>query len=143
MKKLFSELRHVKVVVVGNENVGKTTLVKQFSHNFGTINKISSIVRGKGERKATDGIEMCSLEFSSGISNTILHVWDFAGQELFYSTHQFFLSSKSVHLLVFNLNESLEKNKLSFWLHSILTNAPGSPVILVGTHLDRIPKGVR
>ena len=143
MKGLFSELRHVKVVVVGNAAMGKTTLVKQMTDKFGTMNKFSSAIFKKGERIATDGIEMTSLQLSSGMSNTILHLWDFAGQELFYTTHQFFLSSKAVHLLVFNLTESLETNKLSFWLHSILINAPGSAVILVGTHLDHISQRVR
>src|SRR5690554_5285393 len=99
-------------------------------------------ISGIGDRVATDGIEITPVQLSSGMSKTILYLWDFAGQELFYATHQFFLSSKAVHLLVFNLAETLETNKLSFWLHSILANAPGSAVILVGTHLDRIPKRV-
>jgi GTPase SAR1 family protein len=80
VKRFFSELRHVKVVVVGNEAVGKTTLVNQMTDKVIEIDQVS----GKGERIVTDGIEMTSLKLSRGMSNTILHLWDFAGQELFY-----------------------------------------------------------
>lgn len=33
-------------------------------------------------------------------------VWDFAGQEVYYSTHQFYLSRRSVYLVVFSLNDT-------------------------------------
>ena len=32
-------------------------------------------------------------------------VWDFAGQEVYYSTHQFYLSRRSLYLCVFDLTD--------------------------------------
>eukprot|EP01103_Thecamoeba_quadrilineata_P016060 TRINITY_DN5267_c0_g2_i1.p1 TRINITY_DN5267_c0_g2~~TRINITY_DN5267_c0_g2_i1.p1 ORF type:complete len:1706 (+),score=349.49 TRINITY_DN5267_c0_g2_i1:81-5198(+) len=60
--------------------------------------------------------------------------WDFAGQEIYHSTHQFFLSRKSLYLLTFNLVDE-GSAKLENWLNTIQARGNG-PVLLVGTHLD-------
>ncbi|XP_038061116.1 probable serine/threonine-protein kinase roco8 [Patiria miniata] len=38
-----------------------------------------------------------------------LNIWDFAGQDLYYTTHQTFLSSRAIYLVVFNLCQDLDK----------------------------------
>ena len=49
----------MKVVIVGKEGVGKTTLVKRiFNEELGIKDKFYNLFKGKGERIATDGIEM-------------------------------------------------------------------------------------
>jgi len=70
------------------------------------------------------------MELSVKIAN-----WDFAGQEIYYATHQLFLSERSVFLIVFNLASPMH-NYIKFWLESVHKRAPGSPVVLVGTHAD-------
>ncbi|XP_062579878.1 uncharacterized protein LOC134241876 [Saccostrea cucullata] len=63
-------------------------------------------------------------------------VWDFGGQEVFYATHQTFLSSSCLYMLVFDLNV-LDK-------HSQDTGFP--KIVLVGTHADLFPmenKGIK
>eukprot|EP01088_Endostelium_zonatum_P017644 TRINITY_DN530_c1_g1_i2.p1 TRINITY_DN530_c1_g1~~TRINITY_DN530_c1_g1_i2.p1 ORF type:complete len:1951 (-),score=435.72 TRINITY_DN530_c1_g1_i2:123-5267(-) len=69
--------------------------------------------------------------------------WDFAGQEVYYATHSFFLSVRSIYLVIFNLCETPETNRIEYWLQSIYAKTSGeSPVILIGTHADdkRLPK---
>ncbi|KAK3577279.1 hypothetical protein CHS0354_008372 [Potamilus streckersoni] len=98
----------------------------------------------------------------------LLTVWDFAGQYVFYTTHQTFLTSRAIYLLVTDLSQHLSDividNECFFdidgiklckvhefvevWLNSIHSIAPFPavdipPVILVGTHLDKIPQGSR
>ncbi|XP_070562805.1 uncharacterized protein [Ptychodera flava] len=72
---------------------------------------------------------------------TRLSLWDFAGDELYYSTHHVFLASHAVFLLVFNLKEAVQDrskqlNRILFWLHSISIHAKDkdSVIFLVGTH---------
>lgn len=62
--------------------------------------------------------------------------WDFAGQDVYYSTHQFFLSPQAVYILVFNMMDTEESNRIEYWLHSIRSRARKAPIVLVGTHLD-------
>ena len=66
-------------------------------------------------------------------------VWDFGGQEVFYPTHQFFLTSKkAVYLIIFNplhLNDS----RIEYWLKTVkllTTNSPDALIFLVGTHSE-------
>ena len=50
-----------------------------------------------------------------------------------------FLSSRSLYLIVWNTAKGEEGiEQLAPWLHNIESRAPGSPVIIVGTHLDKI-----
>lgn len=44
-----------------------------------------------------------------GVDGSIsFRAWDFAGQDLYHTTHQFFLSKRSIYLLVFNLLHMLQ-----------------------------------
>ncbi len=65
-------------------------------------------------------------------------MWDFAGQSVYYNTHQFFLTSRAVYILVWNVRLGAEYAGLDFWLSSISCHAPGAPVFIVGTHIDQV-----
>lgn len=65
-----------------------------------------------------------------------LNAWDFGGQEIYHATHQFFLTNRSLFLLVWNARTGFEQGKLYYWLKIIRANAPESPILLVATHID-------
>ncbi|XP_053381380.1 uncharacterized protein LOC123525238 [Mercenaria mercenaria] len=89
-----------------------------------------------------------------------LEIWDFGGQFIFYATHTLFHSRRAVYLLVFDLTTPLDKvvkdleypdengdknmeQYARFWMNSIHTyvgseDASEPPVILVGTHKDKL-----
>ncbi len=134
----------MKVVIVGKASVGKTTLVKRiFNQEIGLGEKAKNFLVGKGERKATDGIEMHEWSPHSDKELSVIRLWDFAGQEMFYTTHQFFLSSKSITFFLFNLTEEIESSKIEYWINSIQYRAPGSKVMIIGTFLDQLNKKTR
>ena len=79
-----------------------------------------------------------------------LSVWDFAGQDRFYSTHSLFLTPHCYYLIAFSLegwfSSDEEKNTkmktlrfLNYWLRAIELHAFGALVALVGTKRDTIP----
>jgi len=132
---LFEDIKQLKVVILGKAEVGKTTLLKKILKPQENT-KVKIINKLKSEKdKRTDGIEM--YEWNTG-SNNIIQLWDFGGQELFYTTHQFFLSKNSIHLLLFNLTDKFMEKELFFWLNSIQYRAPKSKVIIIGSHMDKI-----
>jgi GTPase SAR1 family protein len=70
---------------------------------------------------------------SSGKSENIITFssWDFAGQEIYYYTHLFFLSRRGIYLLIFNLLKPEEEaSRIEYWLQSIHTRARGNLVAL-------------
>lgn len=67
-------------------------------------------------------------------------MFDFAGQTVYYNTHQFFLTNRSVYLLVWNVRLGAEHSGLDFWLNSIDCHAPFCPIFIIGTHIDEVKK---
>eukprot|EP01119_Soliformovum_irregulare_P016349 TRINITY_DN4710_c0_g2_i3.p1 TRINITY_DN4710_c0_g2~~TRINITY_DN4710_c0_g2_i3.p1 ORF type:complete len:1173 (+),score=432.27 TRINITY_DN4710_c0_g2_i3:488-3520(+) len=123
----------MRLMVVGEENVGKTTLVT-------CLKKIKA--KAEGLNQSTNGIAIDNWNLNLAFGNDKtkkdiqLTVWDFAGQEIYYVSHQFFMSKRSVYLLAWNLTKEPESSKLEFWLHCISMRAKDVPVFVVGTHLD-------
>jgi len=98
-------------MVVGDENVGKTSLL--------------NCLRGPKQKKetiATDGIDIHEWSENATIEGQKVPIrfdaWDFAGQDIYLVTHQFFLSDRSIYAIVFN---PLDPNfyKVYYWLKSL------------------------
>eukprot|EP01133_Synstelium_polycarpum_P001517 gene1517-1772_t len=126
----------MKLMIVGQENVGKTTLIKTLREKKKMRPSTSNI--------STDGIVIDNWVFPATFEDAgerrkqdvTLSVWDFAGQEIYYTTHQFFLSERSIYIVVWNLLLAEEDSRVEFWLQSITTRTKDAPIIIVGTHLD-------
>ena len=72
-----------------------------------------------------------------------MNLLDFAGQNVFYNSHQFFLTRKSIYFLVFNANSLDFTSNISYWLKTLSNQIQGRPlpnVFLIGTHIDEIPE---
>jgi hypothetical protein len=63
-----------------------------------------------------------------------LSTWDFGGQQIYHATHQFFLSNRSLFLLLWNNRLGWEQGRLRYWLDIIAARAPESPVLLIATN---------
>lgn len=80
--------------------------------------------------------------------NPRLYVWDFAGQEEYYSTHHIFLSEGAIHVLVLKIVDDkgdlyFDEKLVRFWLHSIRAHAPLSEILVIGTFGDLIKRDER
>ena len=124
----FRPLHEAKVLLVGQGSVGKTSLKKQLIHNQFDQNE-----------SKTDGLEVEYWPIEIDENKIRLNVWDFGGQEIYHATHQFFLTKRSLYLLVCNCRTSEEENRLEYWLKLIETFGDQSPVIIVGNKKDEQP----
>ena len=62
-----------------------------------------------------------------------LNVWDFGGQEIYHATHQFFLTSRSLYLLVDDTRsdyKSVSDKGFKYWLDLIDAFGGHSPVLI-------------
>mgnify|MGYP001077762384 CR=1 FL=1 len=70
--------------------------------------------------------------------SVVFNAWDLGGQEVFYPTHQFFLTSNSIYLVIFNL-ANVGASRIDYWMRLIRNlsgNTTKAPIFLVGTHAD-------
>jgi internalin A len=121
-------LNEAKLILVGRGAVGKTSLVNRLIHDT-----------FKDEKK-TEGIKITEWGLVlNGDENVRLNVWDFGGQEIMHATHQFFLTQRSLYLLVLNGREGGEDADAEYWLKLIESFGGDSPVIIVLNKIQEHP----
>ncbi|BCL37533.1 COR domain-containing protein [Nostoc sp. MS1] len=121
-------LNEAKVLLVGQGSVGKTSLVKRLIENS----------YDSQERK-TEGINIKNWQISVNDQSIRLNMWDFGGQEIMHATHQFFLTKRSLYLLVIDARIDERQNELEYWLQIIQSFGGDSPIIIVGNKIDQHP----
>ncbi|MGF1569427.1 MAG: COR domain-containing protein [Nodosilinea sp.] len=124
-----TSLNEAKMILVGFGAVGKTSLVNRLIHqNFDP------------KSAKTEGIQITQWPLHlNGSEDIKLHVWDFGGQEIMHSTHQFFLTERSLYLLVLNGRQGHEDADAEYWLELIQSFGGGSPVIVVLNKIKEHP----
>ncbi|MEG5037999.1 MULTISPECIES: leucine-rich repeat domain-containing protein [unclassified Microcoleus] len=121
-------LNEAKVLLVGQGSVGKTSLINRLTDNKYNPNE-----------SQTDGLNITDWKITVNTKPVKLNVWDFGGQEIYHATHQFFLTKRSLYLLVCNCRTSEDENRLEYWLKLIESFGDASPVIIVGNKCDEQP----
>ncbi|XP_055377695.1 leucine-rich repeat serine/threonine-protein kinase 1 [Condylostylus longicornis] len=148
----------MKLMVVGVHGIGKTTLLNVLKHgNSKRPNSNSDHwtkrVRPKGNYTksskpiniSTVGVDIgtwvCEKKMKDSYGPVIFRTWDFGGQKEYYATHQYFLSKRSLYLVLWKITDGQKGLKeVLQWLGNIQTRACNSPVVIVGTHLDEVGK---
>lgn len=112
-------LREMKLIVVGWGKAGKTTLVKRLAGEH----------LDPTERE-THGILIRPLALHCTDGDLKARVWDFGGQLILHSMHEFFLTARSLYLLVIEQRGDQAEKDAKYWLNLIRTYAPGAPVVI-------------
>lgn len=118
-------LNEVKILLVGDGGVGKTSLVKR--------------LLGEGfdpNEDYTSGIKIVSQQIKPGNEEVKVNLWDFGGQEIMHATHQLFFSKRSLYILVL---DGRRDEKTEYWLKYIESFGGNSPVIVVINKVDQNP----
>ncbi|MAG37481.1 MAG: serine/threonine protein kinase [Dehalococcoidia bacterium] len=121
-------LNEAKLILVGHGFVGKTSLVNRLVHD----------TFDEGE-KQTEGIQITPWPIQLGDEDVRLHIWDFGGQEIMHATHQFFLTQRSLYLLVLSGRQGHEDADADYWLNLIQSFGEDSPVIVVLNKIKDLP----
>jgi hypothetical protein len=119
------ELAEVKIILVGEGASGKTSLTR-----------LLCAERFNLQEPMTHGIRINEWTATSRSRNIRCKLWDFGGQEIMQATHQFFLSHRSLYVLVL---DGRKDEKAEHWLRYIETFGGGSPVFVVLNKYDVHP----
>ncbi len=118
-------LGEVKVLLVGDGGSGKTSLVRRlFGEGF-----------DKHQAK-TDGIQIRDGYIEEKTQKIRLRFWDFGGQEVMHATHQFFLSKRSLYILVL---DGRKEEDAEYWLKHIESFGGDSSILIALNKIDQNP----
>ena len=123
-QKTLRPLNEAKLLVVGEEDVGKTSLIRYL---------VDNAPRNDSEPKtARTAIheQINTQAWLTGEGGVTLNIWDFGGQEIMRGTHRFFLTARSLYLLVLE-DRRQDDRSVYDWLKTIRNRGDQSPVIVV------------
>ena len=118
-------LFEAKVLILGEGRAGKTSLLRRLYQPELPL---------PAEEATTKGIDIHRHEFSGQANQPFrLNIWDFGGQQIYHATHQFFLTKRSLYVLVDDTrsnNKSVHDEGFKYWLGMIETLSEASPVLI-------------
>ena len=112
-------LRECKVVVIGRGQAGKTSLIKRLKK-----------LQYDPKEPETHGITIQKLKFDGKEGQVTGRVWDFGGQVVLHSMHEFFLTARSLYLLVLGERDDMLERDAAYWLQLIRSYAGEAPVVV-------------
>ncbi|KAG7298401.1 hypothetical protein JYU34_018023 [Plutella xylostella] len=140
-----------KLMIVGLQGIGKTSLLECLRQESAIVHRRKPTehwakrMGNKAARRgnmSTVGVDIGTWIYEKSRSNrppVTFRTWDFGGQQEYYATHQYFLSRRSIYLVVWKVTDGKAGLAGAIqWLRSIQARAPGSPVIMVATHYDQV-----
>jgi internalin A len=132
-------LYEVKLILVGQGRVGKTCISNALIQDDYQLEK----------EESTEGININTwiipkqeiIKSNPKIQrNFQINIWDFGGQEIYHSTHQFFLTKRSIYILVTESRKEDSHDDFFYWLNIIKLLGADSPVIMVLNKCDQPTK---
>ena len=122
----------LKVTLIGDSSVGKTSLIFQYINNSFNDVKIATI-----------GCDKFSTAISINNKDIKLSIWDTAGQERFRSLSQMFLKNTDICILIYDItNENSFNNIQKYWLGLVRENLSNILIAIVANKTDLYPQEV-
>lgn len=119
-------LAEAKILIVGQGAAGKTSLIKRLVRNEYDPHE------GKTEGIAITQWQVPGKPGDGGKPSAIrLNIWDFGGQEIMHATHQFFLTKRSLYIVVLDARKGENESNIHYWLKIIQSYGGDAPVIVV------------
>ncbi len=112
-------LRELKLIIVGRGAAGKTSLVRRLNGEL-----------LDPRESETHGINISLLKLDCYDGPVVARVWDFGGQHVLHAMHEFFLTARSLYLLVLGEREDMAERDAAYWLQLIRSYAGSAPVVV-------------
>ena len=117
----MAPLYEAKLLIVGEPGAGKTSLAKKIDDPDYQL---------QPDEKTTQGIDVIQWQFPFDDDHPFqVNIWDFGGQEIYHATHQFFLTKRSLYLLVADTRQ--EDTDFYYWLNVVELLSDNSPLLII------------
>jgi small GTP-binding protein len=110
----------VKYILIGDSNVGKTSIMRQFCHR-----------KFHEKEHTTVGLDYGERIINISDKNVLIQLWDTAGQERFRNLTPSYYRSAMGILLVYSVTDKSSFNSIEIWMKQIKQFAVENIPILV------------
>jgi internalin A len=115
-----------KLLIIGEGGAGKTTLAQKLIDPRYPL----KLEGGDRPEKSTEGIDVLRFDFPHPNGHSFrINIWDFGGQEIYHATHQFFLTKRSLYLLVADTRQ--DNTDFNYWLEVVELLSGDSPALII------------
>jgi small GTP-binding protein len=116
----------IKICLLGEANVGKTSLVYRFIEN-----------KFRENYKSTLGVNLLKKDINiPNYGDVSAQIWDLGGQESFKSLRKLYLEGANGSLLVYDMTDKKSFEKLGEWTQSFREARGNAPIMLIGNKSD-------
>lgn len=115
----------LKICLLGEAKVGKTTLVYRYIEN-----------KFRTDFRSTLGVNLLKKIVKIGDSTISTQIWDLGGQEPFKKLRKLYLEGAEGALLLFDVTNQQSFIKLGEWISSFREVHGNKPVVLIGNKID-------
>lgn len=117
----------IKIMLVGDSNVGKTSIMQAFCHP--NQHQFKNV-------KGTVGLDYAQRIANIKGRNVLVQIWDTAGQERFQTLTPSYYRSAMGILLVFSVTDKSSFNSIEIWMRQISQYSKGIPVVILCNKID-------
>jgi len=123
--------RNMKIVVLGDSNVGKTTLIHRYMKNDFTQYQFQTV-----------GVDFVFRDYicPNTNNNYCVYIWDTAGQERFHTLVSQFYRGSDGAIICFDISNRTSFQSITKWINEIRTYSPEVQIILCGTKGDLLDR---
>ena len=110
----------VKVVLLGESGVGKTSIISQF---------VSKIFKPKSSTSLSAQFTSKVIDFPSYKKSIRFDIWDTVGQEKYRSLTRIFYKDAKIIIFVYDITTEYSFNALKeYWYNETVNNTDGEPI---------------
>jgi small GTP-binding protein len=116
----------IKICLLGEANVGKTSLVYRFIEN-----------KFRGNYKSTLGVNLLKKDMNvKEFGDVSAQIWDLGGQESFRSLRKLYLEGANGALVIYDCTKKDTYEKLEDWILDFKEARGDEPILLIGNKTD-------
>ncbi len=117
-------INEAKLIIIGEPESGKTTLMNYLQGKHFIV------------PSTTQGFTIERWIIEENQTNYRINIWDFGGQDIQSTVHQFFLTQDTLYIMVLNARKDELPDK---YIEQIKSYAPDSPIIIIVNRIEENP----
>ena len=129
----YDTIYEAKLLIVGEAGSGKTSLMNKI---------LNPNYKVPQTEEPTHGIQIKTFPLPCSNNQELkVNIWDFGGEEIWHQTHKFFLTKRSLYVLVSDSRK--EHPHLDYWLHLIQLLGDNSPLLIIKNENNNYPVEIK